>query len=290
VNAIGVAVALETAELEPGDSIRIVCPECHGGSSRERSMNVTRTEDGATVYLCWRASCEARGAVGGSPNRLASLVRTRERTYKTKDPEIAKRFQSLNGGLMTVGHPGWHISSKVLWEFNVLWDPDTSRYALPVYGPTGVIRGWILRSMQAARVPKTLAHPILPEPQLGWNRQRGTQVVVVEDIPSAIRLGEFGIRAVSLCGVHLTDEAIDELAEEAEDVVWALDRDAYAKACALDRAHRLHFNNSTAILLPCDFKDQTDAQVVECLQSVSFLRFSSRGTPTNESGTCSAPI
>lgn len=272
MSAIRAAVAAEAAELEPGDTVRVVCPACGGGRSRERSMSITAAEDGAVLFLCYRASCGARGAIGGSPTRIANLVRTRQRKYKVKEDPSYRFVEFMGPPYPCMGE----VEHYELEDFGCAWDPETGRLAMPVYSPVGRVRGWVLRALDG-RLPKTLAVPTAAEPQLGWNKtyRNPEQVVVVEDIPSAIRLGEFGVRAVSLLGTHMTEEAKDELIQEATDVAFALDRDAYAKAQGLARDMRIHFRECTAVLLPKDFKDQTDEEVMGCLTyGVSWLRLS----------------
>lgn len=264
------SVAAESAGMEAGDTLRIVCPECGGGSSGERSMSVTVKDDGAVLFFCYRASCGARGVLGGSPSTISGLVRTSSPKYKSK-PDISGRL---------VDCP----DSVNFWpkSFGVKWDPDTGRVALPVYSPTGLVRGWVLRSYDKGVTPKALSWPTVAEQQLGWNLEQGNQVVVVEDVPSAIKLAELGVRAVSLCGTHMTTEAMDELIAEAEDVVWALDGDALAKAQSWDKRTRIHFRNTAVILLQKDFKDQTEEEAYECLREISWLRVSAPEKPMSE--------
>ncbi|CAM6106005.1 unnamed protein product [Calypogeia fissa] len=47
-------------EYSPGD-YRIVCPECDGGSNREKSLSVTIDENGFAVWNCFRGNCGWRG-------------------------------------------------------------------------------------------------------------------------------------------------------------------------------------------------------------------------------------
>jgi DNA primase len=171
---------------------------------------------------------------------------------------------------------GWECDDEQLSLFGVKYDPETQRLALPVYSPVGAIRGWVLRQVGGGRGPKVLAVPTLNEPQLGWNPYQSTSadVIVVEDIPSVIRLGEFNVRAVALNGTHLTDEACEELAAEAERVVFALDRDAFRKSVALEQKLRIHFDKTATLLLPKDFKNQTNEEVETCLSEISWLAFS----------------
>lgn len=262
-----IRIAAETAGMEPGDSVRIQCPECGGGTSGERSMSVRVADDGAVLFLCYRASCGARGVLGGSPSKLVSLVSTKQPTHKVK-PDPTSRL------VLTLDLPYEY--------FGTMYDPDTNRVAFPVLSPSGTRRGWVLRSYDNAVTPKVLTVPTSPEVQLGWNRVQGTQVVVVEDIPSAAWLETVGVRAVALQGTHASSEAIDEIVEEAEEVVWALDADAFSKAQKWDAATKIHFRRSAVLLLTKDIKDQTREELITCLQEISWLRVYAPEKPTSE--------
>jgi hypothetical protein len=279
-----VALAIECEDMEPGDTRRIVCPECRGGQSGERSMNVTRTEDGILLFICYRAACGTRGAIGGSHSRLNNLIRTKPTQFKVRE-DIESRLEPYQGGLPDA----YSIGEEEMRDFGVRYDPVQRRVALPVYSPTAAIRGWVLRAFDG-RSPKTLAVPTKAEPQLCWNlgpQLDPRNVVVVEDIPSAIRLRAFGVRAVALNGTHLTDEAKDELAANAQRVVFALDRDAFYKSIELTQDLSLSFESAVALLLPRDFKNQTNNEVMGCLAEISWLRYCTPGTPLNVSGTLS---
>jgi hypothetical protein len=273
---------IEYADLAPGESRRDLCPQCGGGESREKTFVVTKSEtNDALLFFCFRSKCRARGAVGGSPTRLASFVPTRPKRFKTK-PDPSGRFIPI---VLGTESSIWELSLEVLSEFGAEWDNYDNRLALPVYGPIGAIRGWVLRDITGTREKKVLAYPTKEEPQLGWNRQYFTpeDVVVVEDIPSAIRLGQFGVRAVALNGTHLTEEATDELVGEAQCVVFALDRDAFDKAKRLEKQLRIHFDKTACLLLPKDFKNQNNEEVVNCLSEISWLHFSNPEKPMKRS-------
>lgn len=273
---------IEFSDLEPGERRRVLCPQCEGGSSRERSFSVSRSDDGALLFMCFRAACGFRGVIGASPTATVRLAAKPSRLIRIKrDP--SERFVPFEqAGFRDPG--GWN-------EFGVEFDPDTCRYAIPVYSPIDGIRGYVLRHVVPSRdgSPKVLAVPTVPEPQLGWNKQRGTDVVVVEDIPSAILLGRIGVRAVALNGTHMTDEARDELIAEAENVVFALDRDAYAKALKMEADMRIHFRQTACLLLERDFKNQTPDEARKCLSDLCWQVFCTPESPSRKSADSSAP-
>lgn len=271
---------LEGAELEPGQTIRLVCPFCKGGRSREKSLSLTSAPDGALLFNCYRAKCSSAGALGGVTRALRREPQARRSKAK---PDITGRLTRLP---LDMG-PLWEAVGRD--ELRLIgrakWDPETNRIALPSYGPSASLRGFVLRAPPgSALVPKVLSWPITDECPLSWNSvYRGDdRVVVVEDIPSAIALATRSVRAVALQGTHLTDEAIDELIEEATDIVFALDRDAFQKSVSLAKKLRLHFRTCVPLLLEKDFKDMNEEEMERCLSEISWLRSSNLGSPTTE--------
>lgn len=250
-------LALEGQTLQPGESVRMRCPFCHGGPREDkRSLSLTHTEDGALLYHCYRNACGAAGVLG----RGSNLVHTRPapKPSRTK-PHIEDRLECV-GELMA---PAWHAGAEEWDAAGVRWDPATERLALPMYAPDFRLRGRVLRCLPwDDRTPKALTHLYIDEPTLSWNREPGEYVVVVEDIPSALRLGMFGVRAVALNGTHLTDAAVEELDSATTDVVWALDPDALKKGMEWRQRTRIYFRHSVVLVIDKDFKDMTDEEVL----------------------------
>jgi hypothetical protein len=267
---------LEAQSLEPGQSVRMVCPFCGGGNSREKSLSLTHREDGTLLFNCYRAHCSAAGVLG----MPTGLVRTRlvPKPSRTK-PNIEDRLVVLPDGVTQ-----WGMDSLLLTQYGVLWDPVTFRYALPVWSPRYNLRGRVLRAVPGYNdQPKALSWMYESGASLAWFGNRAlTTVVVVEDIPSAMRLASHGERAVALNGTHMTDESIEELDENATDVVWALDPDATSKAMRWSMATRMYFRRSVVLMIDKDFKDMTEEEVDRWLSEISWPRSSEVGQPTKE--------
>jgi DNA primase len=159
----------------------------------------------------------------------------------------------------------------------VKWDPQEERYALPIWRPDGVIRGRVLRlppgDARVAYMPKALTWMYEDGPTLAWNMFPGDEVVVVEDIPSAMMLHWHAQPAVALNGTHLTDEALAELIQQATSVAWALDRDALGKAVNLCTKTRLYFRSSEVVVLERDIKDMPTGEVERCLSGISWGQY-----------------
>lgn len=251
---------MDAAALEPGTSIRTVCPFCGGGRSGEASMVLSHADDGALLFVCHRAHCGASGRLGGGavlrrPERRETVIRT----YDGLRAELPEETQGLI-------RERWHFGRAL----PPTWAWSGTRLLMPVRGPQREHRGWLARALDD-RKPKVLTYREVADGAfVHWagNPLPGIRIVVVEDIPSAERLGMLGYWAVALLGTHMNDEAQREIVSQslrfASTVTVALDRDASNKTLAYAQALRWH-TAALALLIDKDFKDMTDSEVLVCM-------------------------
>lgn len=90
--------------------------------------------------------------------------------------------------------------------------------------------------------------------------------MVVEDIPSAVRVSMCGVNAVALLGTILNIEKATEIAEFSGPVTLALDQDATEKSFHHARRWGLLWDEVQVLPLQKDFKDMTDEQIQEKLR------------------------
>jgi len=106
-----------------------------------------------------------------------------------------------------------------------------------------------------------------------------TRVVVVEDIPSAVRASRY-VNAVALLGTSCSVEAAWEMAQVFSHVVWALDKDAVRQAYNLQRTHAIMFTKSDVLRLERDLKDETEERleaILFCTRLLVMLHTKRRG-------------
>lgn len=255
-------VRLIASALDEGEQTREVCPFCQGGRSGERSLNVT-IRDGLILYNCHRASCDEQGAIGS--NRV---VRTTQKERKrpvrfegelTHLPEEWVDYLERKIGF-TVDH--LNVSGAMLAV-------GENRVAFPIYGPMGIRRGWVLRSYEPFEQRKAMTYMDVPEPHLSYYRQNNSpHVVVVEDIPSAVRASMYA-DSVALCGSGCSTDYAGEIAAHYRHVVWALDQDATAQAIRLMRQHALLFETSKVLVLQEDLKDMKEEELCTIIGGLS---------------------
>jgi hypothetical protein len=101
------------------------------------------------------------------------------------------------------------------------------------------------------------------EVQMSWYKvDKDAPTVVVEDIPSAVRVSSNGVNAVALLGTLVNEAKALELRTYAPmPIVIALDQDATAKAFQIAHKYGLLWDGYKVLPLQRDFKDMTDEEI-----------------------------
>ena len=250
-------IKLLSVGLEDGEHIRTHCPACN---ATEKSLSLSRDGD-AVLYYCFRATCGASGATGSR-----RLVRTKQDGFTPR----AKKFHPFEGELFEATQD-WldYLHEKVGFTIDHvnksrLFVTGDGRVAFPILSPMGIRRGYVLRAYDGT-VPKALTRMDCEEPHTSYYMNgASTTIVIVEDIPSAVRVSKF-ISCAAICGTGLSPEAVQELSATTRNIVWALDADATGEAIRQNRKNRIYFDSSRVLTLPKDFKNMTDEEITECL-------------------------
>lgn len=257
-----VDVLILASTLEPGETLRDICPRCGGGSTKENSLTITLDYDGGVVWNCFRDRCEERGASGG--NGIPREVTPSEKKYKrfegTTEPLSDFRLLKIK--------QKWGITNPPYWY----WTNDYGgRVAMSIRGPNYMHRGWVLRDMRGVARAKALTYIDPEEVQQSWYRvdkSRDAPCVIVEDIPSAVRVSMCGVNAVALLGTLVNVDKALELVKYSGHVVVALDQDATDKAFRIAREYGLMWGMVSVLPLQKDFKDMTDAEIYNKLGQI----------------------
>jgi len=249
---------LEASEMEEGENRYLTCPSC--GRNRKLSISII---DGRAVFHCFRPSCNLY--TGGAFNVNGStLVRTRTQ-------EKVKKIEAFDGEI-TYLDDEWiaYLNKEVGFEAHHLeigrpmYAVEEDRVAYPIFSPLGRRRGWVLRSYHNSDT-KTLTRMDADEPHMSWYVNFPDQpLVVVEDIPSAIRIAKYA-NAVALCGTGCGIDYAHELSAHTRKIVWALDADVLGQSIRLDRRYGILFESSNVLPIRCDFKNMTEAEIRRAL-------------------------
>jgi hypothetical protein len=260
-----------------------LCPDCRGGSSKERSLSIEVGQNGIIKFYCHRASCGFSGNAYLSPTashlgiKQASESRERGQNPLT-EPVSPLSEREVAFFLSRYGIPEASLESRVY--------RTESRYALPLLRRDGTRRGFITRrpypgspadtaanrnDPQAAN--KTLTYLEADEPCLSWyGASRPECLVLVEDQLSAMRLTSFWeslegeaypVTAAAILGTGVNAEKIREIQQVAQscDVWIALDADATGQAFAMCRKWGSAFKRCNVCVLSKDIKDSSDEEL-----------------------------
>lgn len=150
---------------------------------------------------------------------------------------------------------------------------DDGRIAYPIFDPLHEVRGHVLRGYDGQQ-PKALTYMTRPnDARCSWYRSdqwaKSSCVVLVEDIPSAVRVARWA-DCVALLGMP-TARTMEEVVANADHVVWWLDDDMDYASVQYRTEYQIYFKTSLCILGQKDAKNMTDDEVRACLSAVSLV-------------------
>ena len=240
------------------------CPKCLGGNSRDKSFSVTRVHDGA-VYHCFRAKCGFSGFESIRTNQSYSpAVKKKEvvsfrkptRTLTDEHKTFLKRF-NLND---------YQIA-------NFRWSFTDDRLVHPIFNFMGYQIGHVSRSYEELGQTSSLKAISYWEshdhPKLHFNQvPTEPTVYLVEDIVSALRLGQF-VDTIALLGTNLREYEAQHISRFYRNAVIFLDEDANRKAVKMQTKFSLFFETLSLNIRSegsPDPKDMTDDEILEAIQ------------------------
>jgi len=280
VNETRAAISLEGAALERGQTIKMVCPFCHGGQSGEAKFYLTKDYDtGILLYCCHRASCAANGRLGGNHGGAVAAAPKHKPFTPWDDswfrPITAESVAGVGLG-MVLGYLDkypWTAKLRTLQ-----WDHQTRRLATPYHNYMGYKSGYVLRSLTGGK-PKTLIARLTDrEPVIDWYTNgedvQNDRLILVEDQQSAARLAVSGNKSLALLGITPSNAMLEKVFDAEPKKVWiALDPGAERAAFKIHR--RLFAIVDTQIaLLRQDIKDMGAEEYNAWLESYGFSRAS----------------
>lgn len=249
-------LALEFSDLPDGyTAAGELCPACGGGTTKERTLSVTRRE-GRLYWKCHRASCTFSGsdAVGFTDARRTEAVQCRGVVGRT----IARHSISVPQTFREYLRQKYCITEQHVGKYRLGWDTDTSRLVLPVCSAKGDLLGVNLRSLSGAQ-PKSKLH--VESGALAWYINRVTPgLIIVEDQFSAIRASDY-LSSVALLGTHINEDNAYEIKKCSRGPYYlALDADAWDKAVRYAVKLR-HVIPLQLLKIPKDLKDMDNEEL-----------------------------
>jgi hypothetical protein len=267
-------ISLLAAGLKSGQQTRdVLCPQCNGGNSQEKSFSIRRESLIKIWYKCWRASCRLRGVIDSVGGFVADSPWEQE-ADKRPDVEIqGRRYEGMLGPL-TEDHKKflagkYGLDEKDLDEGEVRL-ADSGRFAFHVHSPSYAVRGLTLRTFETnSKFPKWDHYPVRNDLLwAGWYiRPEITHtfrpIVVVEDPISALKVSRHYLSCY-LMGTDISPDKLSEILRIGRDrsVVIALDKDATAKASELLKKWSFFLGQNTrCVQLEKDLKYATNSEI-----------------------------
>jgi hypothetical protein len=239
-----------------GDKTRVLCYECGGGSTKEKTLIVSN-DAGRISWYCFRDSCG---------NRRQYFTGFAETPIEPQEPALRPFYKTM---VPLSDEQGRFLKTAYGIDANkagIRWSYDDNRYLLPINTYHGDNMGWISRRPWGYKednfTPKSLTYWHERGPLLAWNARprytldRAPVVLAVEDQLSAIRAHQFlGVATVALLGTGVNQEKIGAIQKHTDSLVIALDKDATGQAFAIARKWGQAFKSCRVLILEDDLKD-----------------------------------
>lgn len=253
---------------EPYSTRHLVCPVCDGGASKEKSFALT-VEPDSIKFICHRASCGVRGVIENSG------VRDKVIKPKSKIRKYDGVLESLPPDVYDFLTATYCLEDTHLEQLGAAWAPERAMVKYDVTDYRGKHKGIILRSYGDNRRKQVLTYKATEDDTfLAWmncSSGRPNDLVIVEDIVSAARASDY-MQSVALLGTHMSKEDVLEIAQFVksagiENVLLALDADAYNKALELKNRYQLFFPMQV-VKLDKDIKNMEPEEIWQTLYKV----------------------
>lgn len=262
-----ITILQAAARLGIGESSKETsCPQCGGGTSREKCFSITRTPV-AVLYHCYRASCGLKGAYKNTNIPVTSLTKPHEGgEYRPfTEPTLP-----LPEGYYKLLTERYGLTGGEIQRNQIVWGPSLQRVLYPILGPYGARLGMVGRTYAANEHPKSLIYWEqgnlrfhIPDQSPDPKKEK---VFLVEDQVSSMRVARFE-PTVALLGTHLDKRSAVWLSRKFREVVVLFDIGADMSAYKLVREYGSMFRKMKVVpRLPFDPKDMTDDDLKEVIK------------------------
>lgn len=269
VHVLGMAV-----ELENGETIRTICPECNGGPTKEKSFAITH-KDYVLLYCCHRATCDLQGVIGSG----------NVEEYKEQEKR-KKAIRSYDGELSNFGVILWEntlhkygLSHAYCLRQGIKYARDAVRLYIPINDARGYQVGELLRALDAERQkPKTLINRTSVTGEMlhfPLGNVLTDTIVLVEDVFSAMKIHyDLGYNVASILGTNVVDSSIEYLKEIGiKTAVLFLDGDKAGRMATCKLLQKLEPHFRIAVALCPNGKDPKDLTTNELKEELAHVYF-----------------
>jgi hypothetical protein len=262
---------LETAQQLPlGHKTRVDCPEC-GAGTQTKAMMVSHS---LKAYSGFCFACDAKPfEMKGKQTleQLAELKRLNNELLERTDSTLRLPSDSVDDipleGRLWLYSNG--ITRRLIKQYSIKYSPRLRRVVLPVYDTKGTLIWFQCRALLEGQKPKYL-QPSRDKSKVVFESKGRTlygtknEVVLVEDIMSAIRVGEV-TRTVSLLGTKASQHQINFMSSFDMVTTWFDNDRAGKRGASVMRASMGLLTNVGNILTMKDPKAYSKQQIEEIL-------------------------
>lgn len=241
-------------------SYRGDCPMC-GGSN---SFSANQTLQGSIAWICFKASCKERGnasltrSVAQIVGQLIGRVNS-PLLYTFELPDYFTTIGSREKALLYLHNNNLehaYANKKV----DLKYDPKQDRVVFLIYDDKVLVDA-IGRKLSSGK-PKWYRYGS-SEKGCWFTNKNSDTLVITEDIPSAC-VASYNFNSLALLGTELSQVDTHTIIKDWDNVIVALDPDAYSKGVSMST--RLSpYTNVKAVLLPDDLKYYTPKKAKDIL-------------------------
>lgn len=252
-------------DIPVGRTVSDICPSC--GKSK---LSVSNLDGTGYLYNCFSASCGLKGYVplagvrSFATDAPAQPVRTRTPYTGPLEKLIPRDAEFLEN---KYAFTEYHLQKSRVRRSHV---GLAGRYAFPILDSRGTQKGIQFRSYTGSGPKATTLLEDSNSTKSSWYAASTSSriedldntVILVEDIPSAVRLSAY-VSAIALLGTTIDPRDIPLISAKWAHVVVALDPDATGQALRLRARLAGWFDWVDLLFLNKDFKDMTEHELYD---------------------------
>ena len=256
---------LEVAKALPLGQKKRVHHEC----GEDRPLVIGHDEIGYSAY------CHRCGPIGNQKHgymNLAEIQRLNDLNKNAKEQQSNELPRDFTLHIPR-GKSSWLLKAGITAHraaaLGIGWSPRLNRIVLPLYGKDGTLLYWQARAVDKGQSPKYI-NPSVPKDALLYTvspdnaADTGEEVVVTEDILSAIRVGKH-CPAVSILGTKTSDHQASAICRYVRVTYW-LDPDDAGRRGAIAGIRKLGLvTTARTVESPVDPKNLSDREIREYL-------------------------
>lgn len=263
---------LEIARNLPlGHKARVDCPVC-GEGTNTKAMIVSHNIKAysGSCFACSHQPFEMKGKQ--TLAELAELKRINNESLRPREGSLQQLPRDYTSDIPLEGRLWLYangITEKLKTQYSIGYSERLRRVILPIYNSQGTLSWFQCRALLEGQQPKYLQpsgdkHSVVFQSKLRETEHNSSTVVVVEDIISAIRVGEV-CNTISLLGTKATTAQVNCLSKYGTVITWFDSDKAGKRGSTSIRQSCSLLTNTANIVTEHDPKFYSKQQIKEIL-------------------------